>query len=226
MSSRVLGLAGEMESKGGFNVEPREIAALTPAEIKEHAPLVHKAIQDEARTDLESKVGEQATAIAALEPEAEIAKKIRELLGLAEGANPLEKLSNMLERLEESASADVKEFIKGLIAGKVKTTRAQGVLNRLIGEMHTEYEGQTLDDELKKTIKDDFEAKIESDEDVKVLVGEMSGWQDDDSSRSRSNGGSSLGGRTKGGESRGRQGIGEEGETRRGGLKITKKVLS
>lgn len=224
MASRVLSLAGEMESKGGFTLEPREVAALTPAEIKEHAPLVYKAIQDEAKSDLETKVGEQATLVATLEPEAEISKKVRELLGLAEGENPIEKLTNILTTVEEAASRDVKDFIKSLIANKVKTERAQGVVGRLIGEMHSEYEGQELTDDLKKKIEQDFEDRIDGDEDVKALVGEMAGWTEPANER-RSRGGTSLGGRTRGAESRGRQNIENDGVTHRGGLKITKRKL-
>lgn len=224
LSSRVLALAGEMETKGGFNVEPREIAALTPAEVKEHGPLVYKAIQDEAKVDLETKVGEQATALAAAEPEVEISKKVRELLGLAEGENPIERLTNILASVEDAAAKDVKEFIKTLIGKKVKTERGQAVLGRLIGEMHTEYDGQKLDDALKTKIESDFEAKIDGDEDVKALVGEMAGWEEQQSSN-RGRGGSSLGGRTQGGEERGRGGIGEAGTLKRGSVTITKRKL-
>jgi hypothetical protein len=224
LNSRVLALAGEMASgEGGWKVEPREIAALTPTEIKEHAPLVHKAIQDEAKGELEVKVGEQATALAALEPEVEITKKVRELLGLAEGENPLEKLTNLIARLEEGASSEIKTFIKDLVGKKVKTERGQAVLNRLIGEMHTEYDGELTDD-LKKKIEDDFNNKLEDDEDIKVLVGEMATWEES-RERSTSRGGASLGGRTQGGEERGRGGIGEGSNQRRGSLTVTKRKV-
>lgn len=225
MTSRVLALAGEMESEGGFILEPREVAALTPAEIKEHAPLVHKAIQDEAKTDLETQVGEQATLVAELQPEAEISSKVRELLGLAEGENPLEKLGAILKSVEDAATADVKEFIKSLVSKKVKTDRAAGVLHRLIGEMHTEYADQPLTDDLKTQIEEDFEKRISDDEDISALVGEMAGWEDPEAKKNN-RGGSTLGGRQRGAESRGREAVDGAGTTRRGGLKITKRTLS
>ena len=224
MTSRVVSLAAEMKTEGGFTLEPREVAALTPAEVKEHGPLVYKAIQDEAKADLETKVGEQTAVIDKLTPEAEIANKVRELLGLAEGANPLEKLESVLKSVEDSASKDVRDFVKSLIDKKVKTQRAQGVLGRLLGEMHTEYEGKVLDDDLKKEIEEDFNKRIEDDEDVKVLVGEMAAWEESNDPPTRHRGGSSLGGPTKGGNSRGRSLEGET--TRRGGLTITKRKLA
>jgi len=228
MTSRVLSLAAEMESKGGFTLDAREIAALTPAEIKEHAPLVHKAIQDEVREELTEKVGEQTALVEKLTPEAEISSKVRELLGLAEGTNPIEKLENVLKSVEDSASKDVRDFVKSLIEKKVKTPRAQGVLGRLLGEMHTEYEGQTLDDDLKKEIEADFNKRIEEDEDVKVLVGEMASWTEteNDDKGTRHRGGTSMGGTTQGGKTRGRGEIGSAGTERRGGLTITKRKLS
>jgi len=229
MNTRVLSLAGEMASKGGLQVEPREIAALSPAEVKEHAPLVFKAIQDEGKTELETKVGEQTAEIAALEPEVEITKKVRELLGLAEGENPIEKLSNMIEKLEEGATSEIKTFVKGLVEKKVKTQRGQALLSRMLGEMHTEYADKPLTDDLKKEIEDAFEKKIEDDQDIKVLVGEMGGWAETEGAgETRERGsGTVLGGQSRAGRARREGNLSDAAGTRRhGSVTITKRKLS
>jgi hypothetical protein len=62
--------------------------------------------------------------------------KIRELLKLADGENPIEKLQKLLHELEDSASAGIKDFIKSLVAKKVKDEKGQSIVNRMIGEMH------------------------------------------------------------------------------------------
>ena len=207
-------------------MEPREIAALSPAEVREHAPLVFKAIQDEGKTDLETKVGEQATAIATLEPQAEIATKVRELLHLTEGENVIEKLTTLMESIEEGAKTEIKDFVNALIEKKVKTTRGKAIVNRLLGEMHTEYEGP-LTAELKTKIESDFDAKVEEDDDVKALVGEMAGW-DEGKTNGKTNGGASLGGRTKSGDERGREDFGNDETVVRktGRLTVRKRTLA
>jgi hypothetical protein len=200
MKSRVVALAGEQASEGG-KVEPKDIAALQPEEIKTHAPLVFKAIQDEGRAEVETKVGEQATAIAELQPQVDLLAEIRKLLKLEDGDNPLEKVTNLIERIEGASASEIKDHLKALIAKKIKTERGQALVGRLIGEMHTNYEGPLTDD-LKKKIEEDFNALTESDEEIKTLVGEMASFRDDDSRGGE--GGAGLGGRSRAGSSRGR----------------------
>lgn len=208
LSSRVLSLAGEMASEGG-QVEAKDIAALSEDELRTHAPLLVREIERKVTEPLNAKVGEQATAITAAEPEIEIANKVRELLGLAEGENPVEKLTNVLTAVEDGAKKEIRDFINSLVSKKVKTTRGQAVLARVlnVGEMASEYEGD-LDDDLKKKIETDFDKKIEGDDTTKALVGEMGGWVDppaENENRSRSQGGSQVGGRSRAGEGRGRE---------------------
>lgn len=227
MQSRILALTGEEEPlKGGWNVEPREIASLTVDEIKTHAPLVHKAIVDEALEPINVKVGEMETTISTMKPEVDVLGEIKKLLKLEDGENPVEKLANFITRVEETATSEIKAFVHELVTKKVKTERGQQLLRRLIGEMEStgfsfssEYEGPLTDD-LKKKITDDFTAKVDGDDEIKELVGEMVSSATDD--RRGGSGGSALGGRSRVGEDHGRN---EEGE-RRGGLLIKKKKLA
>lgn len=147
--------------------------------------------------------------------------EIKKLLKLTDGENPVEKLTNLITRIEEAGSADIRAYVKELVAKKVKSTRGQALLGRLIGEMHTEYEGP-LDDDLKKKITDDFNAKIEGDEDIKELVGEMaSSSSDDDDNRE---GPRALGGRSRAGAHRGTFGEGGNSAGTDGVVKTNERI--
>lgn len=199
MTSRVVALAGEQASRGGNEVEPKEIAALSEDELRTHAPLLVREIERKAVEPVETKVGEQATVVAELQPQADMLAQIKELLKLTDGENPVEKVTALISKIEEAASSSVKDYILQLVEKKVKTPRAQNLVKRLIGEMWTEYEGPLTDD-LKKKIDEDFTAKVEGDEDMKELVGEMATGEE----HRDGDGGTRFGGRSRAGESRGR----------------------
>lgn len=203
MTSRVVALTGEQDPGRGDTVEPKDIAALQVEEIKTHAPLVFKAIQEEATAPLTQKIGEMEGVAATLQPEVDMLGEIKKLLKLADGDSPVEKLTALLEKIEEVGAADVRDYIKEVVSKKVKSTRGQALVMRLIGEMHTEFEDRELDDDLKGEITKAVEAKLDGDEDIKALIGEMAPFNDDDDGDRRS-GGSRLGGRSRAGESRGR----------------------
>lgn len=201
MTSRIVALAGEQASLEGGKVEPKDIAALQVDEIKTHAPLLFAAIRDEGKSEVQTLVGEQTTLVAELQPQAEMLVAIKQALKLADGENPVEKVTNLLKQIEDASASEIKSFIKELVAKKVKTERGQALLHRLIGEMHVEYAGQELDDALKTKITADFDKKAEEDEHIKELVGEMAPFAE---TNGGSTGGAALGGRSRAGDDRGR----------------------
>lgn len=182
-------------------MEPKDIAALQVDEIKTHAPLLFAAIRDEGKSEVQTLVGEQTTLVAELQPQAEMLVAIKQALKLADGENPVEKVTNLLKQIEDASASEIKSFIKELVAKKVKTERGQALLHRLIGEMHVEYAGQELDDALKTKITADFDKKAEEDEHIKELVGEMAPFAE---TNGGSTGGAALGGRSRAGDDRGR----------------------
>jgi hypothetical protein len=220
MKSRIVSLTGEQTPERGTTVEAKDIAALSVDEIRTHAPLLVREIERQASVPFETKIGEQTTAIDALQPEADMLAEIKKLLKLTDGENPVEKLTNLITRIEEAGSADIRAYVKELVAKKVKSTRGQALLGRLIGEMHTEYEGP-LDDDLKKKITDDFNAKIEGDEDIKELVGEMASSSSDDDNRE---GPRALGGRSRAGAHRGTFGEGGNSTGTDGVVKTNERI--
>lgn len=220
MSSRVLALTGEQSTQNeGGKVEPKDVAALAPEEIKTHAPLVYKAIQDEVAEPLNSKIGEQTVALEAAKPEIDTVAKLKELLKAEDGENVLEKVTNLMERIEDASKSEIRAFVNDLIGKKVKTERGRNLVARLVGEMADDYDG-TLDDDLKKKIEEDFNTKVDGDDVVKSLIGEMADWTDDDKGKGSTTGGSSLGGRSQSGASRGRNDGKSERRSEGGGVVI------
>ena len=200
MKSRIAALTGEQKSRGGTTVEPKDIAALDENELRTHAPLLVKEIERQATEPLTERVGEMEAAVDAAKPELEIFAKIKELMKLTDGENPIEKLQKLLAQIEETATKDVKDFIKTLVAKKVKDEKGQRIVNRMIGEMHTEYDGQELNDALKTKIEEDLSATVEADEDIKAVIGEMGG--DGGRERVEGRGGAHLGGKSAPGDER------------------------
>lgn len=200
MTSRVVSLTGEQANERGGTVDAKDIAALSEDEIRTHAPLLVKEIERKVVEPVEARVGEMETSIAALKPEVDVLGEIKKLLKLEDGENPVEKLSAFIEKVEDAASSGIKDYINEVVAKKVKSTRGQALVKRLIGEMHEDYEGPLTDD-LKKKIEDDVVAKIDGDEDIKSLVGEMTSGGGE---RQERRGAPPLGGRSRAGAERGR----------------------
>jgi hypothetical protein len=200
MKSRVVSLTGEQATERGNTVDAKDIAALSEDEVRTHAPLLVREIERKAVEPIEAKVGEQVALVAELQPEVDILGEIKKLLKLQDGENPVEKLASFIESVEEAGKSEIKAFVNGLVEKKVKSTRGQALLRRLIGEMETNYEGDLTDD-LKKKIEDDFTAAIEGDKDIVAMIGEM---KVDDPDENGGNGGRNLGGRSRAGAQRGR----------------------
>lgn len=196
MTAKVMAVTSEMESKGGNTVEPKDITALSEDEIRTHAPLLVKEIERKATEPLTEQVGEMTTTVAELQPEVDVLKSVKELLGLTEGENVVEKVTALLATIEDAAASEIKAFIKEAIGKKVKTERGQALVARLVGEMHTQYEGEDFNDALKEKIVTDLDATIEADEDLKAIVGEMVDFTKDND-KSASQGGSALGGKSR-----------------------------
>jgi hypothetical protein len=220
MKSRVVNLTGEHAPGRGDKVEPKDIAAISVDELRTHAPLLVREIERQAVEPVEVKVGEQTALVADLQPQVDVLAEIKKMLKLTDGENPVEKLGNLIASIEDAAAGEIKDFIKEVISKKVKSTRGQALVGRLIGEMHTEYAGRDLDDATKKEITEAVDSKIEADSDIKALVGEMKGGNDDEG---ETRGGAALGGRSRAGENRGRNGA-ENGVVRQTENLVVKSV--
>lgn len=223
MTSRIVSLAGE-QTTGGIPVDAKDIAAISEDEIRAHNPLLVKEIERKALETVETKVGEQATLVADLQPKVEILDKIKELLKLSDGDNIVDKVESLLASVDEATVTPLKDYLKELVSKKIKTPRVAALVNReIVGEMVTTFSGQELTDDLKKKIEDDFTKRVSDDSELSEIVGEMAPFSEERGSGGTSTGGANLGGRSRAGTHRGRT---EDGSTeRRGGLVVTKRKL-
>lgn len=176
MKSKVVSVTSEM-LEGGNPVEPKDIAALKEAELREHNPLLVESIENKAAEPLQTKVTEQTAAIDAAKPEHDLLVSIREKLGLDEDADVLENLSAIVDRVDGAVRTEVRNFIKEKVADKVKSESGQKLVLRMIGEMsdvkaETGEDGK-LDKETQTIIENRLTKAFEEDEDVKAIVTEQ-----------------------------------------------------
>ena len=194
MPARVVSIASEME--GGNSVEPKDIAALDEQELRTHAPLLVKEIEHQATEPLETKIGEMEASAAEIQPNVDTVSSLREKLGLKPEDNIVEAVTDLIDRVEGAARSEIKTFVDSAIEKLVGKDNERGVklVRRLVGEMETRYEGE-LDDDLKEKITSDLQTEIDSDEDIKGIVTEMS--TEDSGPTDRSTGGKRPGGRSR-----------------------------
>ena len=222
LPARLVSVTAEQITKserGTLQVEPREITALGEDELRAHNPLLVQAIENKATQPLTVKIGEMETRVGELEPNETLISELREKLGISEDKNIVEAVGELVHRIESAASTQVKDFVKSLIEGKVKDEPGRRLVHRLVGEqIEEEFKGRDLDEGTKKEITEKFDGAVESDEDIKATIGEMT------DTRERTNGGSG-GGHDLGGR-RGQPREPENGrKSRTGGVKFGKSKI-
>jgi hypothetical protein len=202
MSAKVMAVTSEMESEGGKSVEPKDITALSEDELRTHAPLLVAEIERKAVAPLTEQVGEMTAELAEVQPEVDTLGKVKELLGLTDGENIIDKVTALMSQIEDASASEIKAYIKEAIAKKVKTDRGQALVARLVGEMHDDFSGE-LNDEMKTQIDTALDEKIEGDEILKGIIAEMAPFNDDKGAGT-GQGGASLGGKARTGQGAGR----------------------
>jgi hypothetical protein len=214
MPGRIAAITTEME--GGSKVEPKDITALDESELRTHAPLLVAEIERKVTEPLTVKISEMETSVAALEPEKLTVASIREKLGLDEKADPIQAVVDLLERVEESAKAEIKELVNKAVekvAGKSGV--AQKLVHRLIGEqIVTEFQDKEADEE---KIENRVQEIVDGDEEVKAVISEMSGVSGEERRRDNT-GGASFGTKSKGTE--------DKPKSRTGKLNYSKRRVS
>jgi hypothetical protein len=174
MKNRIVAVTAEME--GGKSVEPKDIAALTEDELRQHNGLLVKEIENKVKTPLQDTVAEQTEKLQKAEKEQTLLNSIREKLGLDENADILENLSSILDKVEGAVKTEVRNFIKDVVGKKVKTEQGQKLVLRMVGEMEVKPEVNqdgTLSDKTKNEIETKLNETFDKDEDVKAIVSEQ-----------------------------------------------------
>lgn len=168
MESRVLAVTSEMEE----GVDPKEIAALSLDELRQHNPLLVDKIEREAREESERKIGEMTEAAKTAGENVTLLSEIRKKLGIAEDASPLDAIVQLSEKVEEATKEAVKGIVDDVFKSKIKNEKARGIVQKLVTV------GEMKDDETPESYKVRVESAVDEaltkDDNVKAVVSEMS----------------------------------------------------
>jgi hypothetical protein len=179
MSARMVGaLTSEMEERSD-TVKPEEIAALQQNELRAHNPSLVEAIEKDARSPLETKVGEMETAAKAAEPIVSLVPQLREILGLKDDVDEVGVIQAAITKIKSEA----KSLREGIL-DKVLEKRFKGgsdadkslVRRILVGEMadrDVKITGNSEEDE--KAVSEMVTTIIDGDDALKTTVSEMEG---------------------------------------------------
>jgi hypothetical protein len=178
MSARLVGgLTSEMDEGG--TVEPKDIAALTEDELRQHAPLLVKEIETKVRDPLDKKVQEMAEGAVEAEGNASLLEGIREKLGLDEKADVLDVLGSLMTKVHGTAKETREKILDDVLGKKFKDEGTRKLVRRvLVAEMVST---SVAEDKVEEFVNE----QINADDDLKRMVDEMEG-----SGRSMANGSS------------------------------------
>jgi hypothetical protein len=164
MSARLVAIATEME--GSDKVDPKDIAALTVADLTAHNPNLIELIKRDATV-------EQQTRISEMEQEAEQAKdgltllaRVRETLGLKAEDDPVAAIVSAQEELDKINRRTLHERLADILSKKVKNESARKTVLRLLPVSEME----NLDD---AALEAKVVASIDSDDEIKAIISEM-----------------------------------------------------
>jgi hypothetical protein len=166
VATRVLSVTSEMED----GVEPKEIAALTEAELRQHAPMLIELIERKAVEGQAGKIQEMEEEVKPVKAKADLLDQIRTKLGLDENANVVESVVAMIQKVEELGREKIKGVMDEILGEKVKDEKARALVKRLVtvNEMQT---GESEDD-YKKRVEKAVDDTLEEDV-VKTAISEM-----------------------------------------------------
>jgi uncharacterized coiled-coil protein SlyX len=167
MPSRVVTVTAEME--GGTVVDGKDIAAISEAELRQHNPTLVELLASKDGAGLKDKVTEMEATIEKQKGFSDLVNEIATRLKV-EPDKILENLDELISKMKGAKASDVKNYITQIIEKQVKTARGQKLVSRLVGEMEDITE---LTDDTKKEIEKRVTESIESDDDIKAIVGEM-----------------------------------------------------
>ena len=169
MAAKVVAVTAEMENQGGNSVEPKDIAALTEDELRQHNPLLVKEIEGKAKKDLETKVTEMETAQEPLEASSKLLTEIRTAFGIDENADLLEIVKTAISKVKDLGKVTKEKLLTEAIGKKFKDENTQILVKRVI---LAEQDFSNLEDD-EKVISEMVDKFIEKDEALRKMVEEM-----------------------------------------------------
>jgi hypothetical protein len=168
MKTQLVALTSEMEDS---TVKPEEIAALQENELRAHNPTLVTEIESKATQPLTEKVTEMEAAAEDGKKDTDLIVEIRKALGLAEDADVLTTVGELMTKLKESTKGIKDKIFSEVLEKKFKNENTRNLVKRLaVSEMKTEDEETEDEDEYRKKVEEMFNNFIENDDDLKALV--------------------------------------------------------
>ena len=133
MSAKLVGaLTSEMETEGGTEVKPEEIAALQENELRAHNPALVQAIADSATQPLTDTIGEMTTTADALKADADLIPEIKKLFGMSEDADVLEVLGQTAKQLRAAGKSARDAILDAVLSKRFKDEGTLKFVRRII----------------------------------------------------------------------------------------------
>lgn len=168
MKTQLVALTSEMEDS---TVKPEEIAALQENELRAHNPTLVTEIESKATQPLTEKVSEMEAAAEDGKKSTDLIVEIRKALGLAEDADVLTTVGELMTKLKESTKGIKDKIFSEVLEKKFKNENTRNLVRRLaVSEMSTEDEETEDEDEYRKKVEEMVNNFIENDDDLKALV--------------------------------------------------------
>lgn len=168
MKTQLVALTSEMEDS---TVKPEEIAALQENELRAHNSALVTEIESKATQPLTEKVTEMEAAAEDGKKDTDLIAEIRKTLGLAEDADVLTTVGELMTKLKESTKGIKDKIFSEVLEKKFKNENTRNLVRRLaVSEMSTEDEETEDEDEYRKKVEEMVNNFIENDDDLKALV--------------------------------------------------------
>ena len=166
VETRVLSITAEMED----GVDPKEIAALTEAELRQHNTTLVELIERKANQAQADKISEMEEETKPVKAKADLLDQIRTKLGLDENANVVESVVAMIQKVEELGREKIKGVLDEILGEKVKDEKARALVKRLVtvGEMENGEDEKAYKARVEKAVDDTMQEDV-----VKTAISEM-----------------------------------------------------
>jgi hypothetical protein len=166
------GLTSEMETEENV-VKPEEIAALSANELRAHNPALVKAIEDDVKKPLETKVSEQESEINDLGETQDTLAKVREALGIDEKADVLDTVGSLMSKVKDFAKDAKDKVFDEVLSEKFKDENTRGLVKLALASEMDGLEIDDVSDESKKSVSEMVDGAVEKSEILRKMVGEM-----------------------------------------------------
>jgi hypothetical protein len=172
MKTQLVALTAEMEDS---TVKPEEIAALQENELRAHNSALVTEIESKATKPLAEKVSEMEAAAEDGKKDSDLLVEIRKTLGLAEDADVLTTVGELMTKLKESTKGMKDKIFSEVLEKKFKNEATRNLVRRLaVSEMETpedeDDDGAEDEDKYRSKVEEMVNKFVDEDDDLKALI--------------------------------------------------------